>query len=44
MKTLFLGILTACALAHTVSLYQAETGGYNVYFGNFGYHVSWGAE
>lgn len=40
MKTLFLGIIAACAFAHTFAIYESESGGVNVYFGNFGYHIA----
>ena len=40
MKTLALYIIALCYLANTVQIYDAEYGGYNVYFGNFGYHIS----
>jgi len=40
MKTLFLGIIAACAFAHTFAIYESESGGVNLYFGNFGYHIA----
>lgn len=40
MKTLALYIIAACALAHTVAVYESEDGGTNVYIGNFGYHFA----
>lgn len=40
MKTLFLGIIAACAFAHTFAIYESESGGVNIYFGNFGYHIA----
>ena len=40
MKTLFLGIIAVCAFAHSFAIYESESGGVNLYFGNFGYHIA----
>ena len=40
MKTLFLATIAACYLANTIAVYDADGGGTNVYFGNFGYHFA----
>lgn len=39
MKTLALTIIAVCYMANTFAVYQADDGGTNVYFGNFGYHI-----
>mgnify|MGYP003625084118 FL=1 len=39
MKTLFLAIIATCYIANTVAIYEADNGGTNVFFGNFGYHI-----
>ena len=39
-RTLALYIIALCYLANTIQVYSAESGGFNVYFGNFGYHIS----
>lgn len=44
MKTLALWAIALCYLANTVQIYDAESGGYNVYFGNFGYHFEQGVK
>ena len=40
IRTLAIVAIALCYLANTVQIYDAESGGYNVYFGNFGYHIS----
>lgn len=40
MKTFALYIIAACMLAQTVSVYRADSGGFNVFFGSFGYHLA----
>jgi len=40
MKTVSLAIIAICHLANTVDVYAADTGGYNVFFGNLGYHIA----
>ena len=42
IRTLAIVAIALCYLANTVQVYDAESGGYNVYFGNFGYHISKG--
>ena len=44
IRTLALVAIAACYLANTVQVYDAESGGYNVYFGNFGYHFEQGVK
>ena len=44
IKTLALVAIAACYLANTIQVYDAEYGGYNVYFGNFGYHFEQGVK
>lgn len=39
IRTLFLAIIALCYVANTVEIYHADTGGMNVFFGNFGYHI-----
>lgn len=33
-----LWIIAVCHLATALEVYEADNGGYNVFFGNFGYH------
>lgn len=40
MKTLAIVLISICYLANTLSVYNADTGGYNVFFGNFGYYIA----
>ena len=44
IRTLAIVAIAACYLANTVQVYSAEYGGYNVYFGNFGYHFEQGVK
>ena len=44
IKTLAIVAIAACYLANTIQVYDAESGGYNVYFGNFGYHFEQGVK
>jgi hypothetical protein len=37
MRTLALWLIAACALAHTVAIYETEKGGTAIWVGNFGY-------
>lgn len=39
MNTLALWIIALCMVAQNVSVYRADTGGWNVFFGSFGYHL-----
>jgi hypothetical protein len=34
--------IAACHLAMAVEVYESDNGGYNVFFGNFGYHFAQG--
>jgi len=40
MKAIALCIIAACMLAQTLSIYEADGGGINVFFGSFGYHIA----
>jgi len=40
MKNTSLAIIAICYLANTVDVYHADNGGFNVFFGNFGYHIA----
>jgi hypothetical protein len=40
MRTLALWIIAVCLFAQTFDVYQADTGGINIYFGSFGYHIA----
>ena len=35
-----LWVIAICHLADTFQVYDADNGGYNVFFGNFGYHFA----
>jgi hypothetical protein len=39
MKTLAIWIIAACMVAQTFAIHDAENGGTNIFFGNFGYHI-----
>lgn len=39
MKTIALWIIAITYLANSVDIYQADNGGLNVFYGNFGYHI-----
>ena len=39
IKSTSLAIIAICYIANTFSVYESETGGYNVFFGSFGYHI-----
>ena len=43
-RTLALYIIAACYLANTIQVYDAESGGINVYFGSFGWHFEQGVK
>lgn len=40
MKTVAIWIIAACMFAQTFSIYRADGGGINVFFGSFGYHIA----
>lgn len=39
MRTLALIVIAICYLANTFQVYEADNGGTNIFFGNFGYHI-----
>lgn len=44
IATLALVVIAICQLSKTVDIYVADGGGYNIYLGNFGYHIATGTE
>jgi hypothetical protein len=40
MKTLAIWVIAACMVAETFSVYYPDSGGVNIFFGSFGYHIA----
>lgn len=43
IATLALVVIAICQLSKTVDIYVADNGGYNIFLGNFGYHIAMGS-